>query len=57
MALIEERGDLEGGDVSVRLPGVKQGDMADRKVKPEVSRCALYDIKNIFLLNQLQNRI
>ncbi|XP_026745468.1 periodic tryptophan protein 2 homolog [Trichoplusia ni] len=36
MALIEERGDLEGGDVSVRLPGVKQGDMADRKVKPEV---------------------
>ncbi|PZC83427.1 hypothetical protein B5X24_HaOG207810 [Helicoverpa armigera] len=36
MALIEERGDLEGGDVSVRLPGVKAGDMADRKVKPEV---------------------
>ncbi|XP_063823658.1 periodic tryptophan protein 2 homolog [Ostrinia nubilalis] len=36
MALVEERTDLEGGDVSIRLPGVKQGDMADRKVKPEV---------------------
>ncbi|CAH0629125.1 unnamed protein product [Chrysodeixis includens] len=36
MALVEERGDLEGGDVSVRLPGVKDGDMADRNVKPEV---------------------
>ena len=37
MALVEERGDLEGGDVNVRLPGVKDGDMADRRVKPEVS--------------------
>ncbi|XP_075972567.1 periodic tryptophan protein 2 homolog [Anticarsia gemmatalis] len=36
MALVEERGDLEGGDVNVRLPGVKEGDMADRRVKPEV---------------------
>ncbi|CAG4987863.1 unnamed protein product [Parnassius apollo] len=36
MALIEERTELEGGDVSIRLPGVKAGDMADRKVKPEV---------------------
>ncbi|XP_049865183.1 periodic tryptophan protein 2 homolog [Pectinophora gossypiella] len=36
MALIEERTELEGGDVSVSLPGVKQGDMADRNVKPEV---------------------
>ncbi|XP_046978620.1 periodic tryptophan protein 2 homolog [Vanessa cardui] len=36
MALVEERTDFEGGDVSIRLPGVKSGDMADRKVKPEV---------------------
>ncbi|KAH9641191.1 hypothetical protein HF086_004578 [Spodoptera exigua] len=36
MALVEERGDLEGGDVNVRLPGVRDGDMADRRVKPEV---------------------
>ncbi|CAF4949248.1 unnamed protein product [Pieris macdunnoughi] len=36
MALVEQRTELEGGDVSVRLPGVKAGDMADRKVKPEV---------------------
>ncbi|XP_037297331.1 periodic tryptophan protein 2 homolog isoform X2 [Manduca sexta] len=36
MALVEERGDLEGGDVNIRLPGVAQGDMADRRVKPEV---------------------
>ncbi|XP_050341995.1 periodic tryptophan protein 2 homolog isoform X1 [Nymphalis io] len=36
MALVEERTDFEGGDVNIRLPGVKSGDMADRKVKPEV---------------------
>ncbi|KAM3968341.1 periodic tryptophan protein 2 homolog [Aphomia sociella] len=36
MALIEERTELEGGDVAVRLPGVKDGDMGDRRVKPEV---------------------
>ncbi|CAB3241185.1 unnamed protein product [Arctia plantaginis] len=36
MALVEERGDLEGGDVNIRLPGVKEGDMADRSSKPEV---------------------
>ncbi|XP_048480897.1 periodic tryptophan protein 2 homolog [Plutella xylostella] len=36
MALVEERGDLEGGDVDIRLPGVRQGDMADRNTKPEV---------------------
>ncbi|KAL4711634.1 hypothetical protein ACJJTC_011342 [Scirpophaga incertulas] len=36
MALIEERTEYEGGDVRVRLPGVKGGDMADRQVKPEV---------------------
>lgn len=32
-ALIEHR---EGGNVSLRLPGVKSGDMASRRVKPEV---------------------
>lgn len=37
MALVEQRGDLEGGNVNIRLPGVRQGDMADRKTKPEVS--------------------
>ncbi|XP_045459792.1 periodic tryptophan protein 2 homolog [Melitaea cinxia] len=36
MALVEERTDFEGGDVNIRLPGVKAGDMADRNVKPEV---------------------
>ncbi|XP_028031551.1 periodic tryptophan protein 2 homolog [Bombyx mandarina] len=36
MALLEEREDLEGGNVNIRLPGVKTGDMADRNVKPEV---------------------
>ncbi|KAJ0179133.1 hypothetical protein K1T71_004845 [Dendrolimus kikuchii] len=36
MALVEERGELEGGDVDIRLPGVKEGDMSDRRVKPEV---------------------
>ncbi|XP_059059987.1 periodic tryptophan protein 2 homolog [Achroia grisella] len=36
MALIEERTELEGGQVAIRLPGVKDGDMADRSVKPEV---------------------
>ncbi|XP_011146002.1 periodic tryptophan protein 2 homolog isoform X2 [Harpegnathos saltator] len=32
-ALIEYR---EGGNISLRLPGVKTGDMASRRVKPEV---------------------
>ncbi|XP_012232202.1 periodic tryptophan protein 2 homolog [Linepithema humile] len=32
-ALIEHR---EGGNISLRLPGVKSGDMASRRVKPEV---------------------
>ncbi|CAH2979650.1 unnamed protein product [Chilo suppressalis] len=36
MALVEERTELEGADVNIRLPGVKHGDMADRNVKPEV---------------------
>ncbi|CAH2210320.1 jg1823, partial [Pararge aegeria aegeria] len=38
MALVENRDELEGGDVHLRLPGVKAGDMADRRVKPEVSQ-------------------
>lgn len=32
-ALIEHR---EGGNISLRLPGVKSGDLASRRVKPEV---------------------
>lgn len=36
LALIEERDQLEGGSVAVRLPGVQMGDMAARNVKPEV---------------------
>lgn len=32
-ALIEHR---EGGNISLRLPGVKSGNMASRRVKPEV---------------------
>lgn len=36
MALIEEREENEGGNVKLRLPGVKSGDMASRSVKPEV---------------------
>uniref|UniRef100_A0A336M8R8 CSON013792 protein n=1 Tax=Culicoides sonorensis TaxID=179676 RepID=A0A336M8R8_CULSO len=37
MALIEEREKLEGGNVSIKLPGVTKGDMAARKFKPEIS--------------------
>ncbi|XP_032665504.1 periodic tryptophan protein 2 homolog [Odontomachus brunneus] len=33
MALVEHR---EGGNISLHLPGVRAGDMASRKVKPEV---------------------
>ncbi|XP_034195473.2 periodic tryptophan protein 2 homolog [Osmia lignaria lignaria] len=35
-ALIEEREENEGGNVTLRLPGVKSGDMASRSIKPEV---------------------
>ncbi|XP_025828852.1 periodic tryptophan protein 2 homolog [Agrilus planipennis] len=34
--LIEEREENEGGNVAIRLPGVKKGDMAARSFKPEV---------------------
>lgn len=36
LALVEEREENEGGNVAIRLPGVKSGDMASRKLKPEV---------------------
>lgn len=36
MALVEEREELEGGKMTLRLPGVKSGDMASRSSKPEV---------------------
>lgn len=36
MALVEEREQLEGGNVAIRLPGVLKGDMASRNFKPEV---------------------
>ncbi|XP_054265310.1 periodic tryptophan protein 2 homolog [Macrosteles quadrilineatus] len=35
-ALIEEAEELEGGNVHLRLPGVRKGDMAARGMKPEV---------------------
>lgn len=37
MALVERRDALEGGNVSIRLPGVQKGDMAARNFKPEVN--------------------
>lgn len=36
MALIEEREDSRNGPVTLRLPGVRSGDMASRSFKPEV---------------------
>ncbi|XP_033339353.1 periodic tryptophan protein 2 homolog [Megalopta genalis] len=36
LALVEEREENEGGNVTLRLPGVKSGDMASRNMKPEV---------------------
>lgn len=38
IALIEERENSEGGNVTIRLPGVKSGDMASRSTKPEVRK-------------------
>lgn len=37
VALIEERENREGGNVALRLPGVRKGDLASRSFKPEVS--------------------
>ncbi|XP_011500675.1 PREDICTED: periodic tryptophan protein 2 homolog [Ceratosolen solmsi marchali] len=36
LALVEEREENEGGNVTIRLPGVRQGDMAARNSKPEI---------------------
>ncbi|KAK1121674.1 hypothetical protein K0M31_009985 [Melipona bicolor] len=36
LALVEEREENEGGKVKLRLPGVRNGDMASRNIKPEV---------------------
>ncbi|KAK9700457.1 WD domain, G-beta repeat [Popillia japonica] len=36
VALVEEREILEGGHVTIKLPGVRKGDMASRSFKPEV---------------------
>ncbi|XP_049290159.1 periodic tryptophan protein 2 homolog [Anopheles funestus] len=36
IALIEEREELEGGNVALKLPGATKGDMAARNVLPEV---------------------
>uniref|UniRef100_A0A6P7HF49 Periodic tryptophan protein 2 homolog n=1 Tax=Diabrotica virgifera virgifera TaxID=50390 RepID=A0A6P7HF49_DIAVI len=36
IALVEEREEREGGNVSLKLPGVRKGDMAARSIKPEV---------------------
>lgn len=37
MALVEQRDELEGGNIAIRLPGVQKGDMATRNFKPEVN--------------------
>lgn len=44
IALVEEREEREGGKVTLRLPGVRKGDMASRAFKPEVSY--LYNQEN-----------
>ncbi|KAH8280515.1 hypothetical protein KR018_009054, partial [Drosophila ironensis] len=36
MALVEEREELEGGKVALRLPGVRSGDMSSRRFHQEV---------------------
>ena len=36
LSLVEEREEMEGGSVALKLPGVRSGDMATRTVKPEV---------------------
>lgn len=37
LALVEEREEREGGNVAIKLPGVRNGDMSSRAFKPEVS--------------------
>lgn len=36
MALVEQREEGEGGNVAIRLPGVRKGDMSSRRFQPEV---------------------
>lgn len=36
MNLVEERDEREGGNVKLRLPGVRKGDLASRSTKPEI---------------------
>ncbi|EDW09717.1 periodic tryptophan protein 2 homolog [Drosophila mojavensis] len=36
MALVEQREEGEGGNVAIRLPGVRKGDMSSRRFMPEV---------------------
>ena len=36
LGLIEERDENEGGNVTIRLPGVRKGDLASRSMKPEI---------------------
>ncbi|XP_056631843.1 periodic tryptophan protein 2 homolog [Diorhabda sublineata] len=36
IALIEEREEREGGNVAIKLPGVRKGDMSARSIKPEI---------------------
>ena len=33
---MEEREENEGGNVTIRLPGVRKGDLASRSMKPEI---------------------
>uniref|UniRef100_A0A8D8G919 Periodic tryptophan protein 2 homolog n=1 Tax=Culex pipiens TaxID=7175 RepID=A0A8D8G919_CULPI len=37
MALVEEREQLEGGNVAIALPGVRRGDLSARNQKPEIN--------------------
>lgn len=34
--MVEEREQLEGGNVALKLPGAKKGDLSKRSTKPEV---------------------
>jgi len=52
--LVEERENDQHGPVSLRLPGVRSGDMASRSFKPEVRVCTLTfsptGTKHIFMI-------
>lgn len=36
LGLVEEREENEGGNITLRLPGVRKGDLASRSMKPEI---------------------